>query len=137
MHKELLRLALEPTPTAPPVRIHYGAPVRDVDAVNGRVYLANTVHEADLVIGADGVHSVVRNCVVPDPDSGRAVPTGLSAFRFLLPSEALQDKPHILAAMRAKQGDSTLLADTTAPERHQHIIWYGCRGYAIPILAVD
>lgn len=128
MHKELLRLALEPTPTAPPVQIQYGAPVRDIDAVNGRVYLANAVHEADLVIGADGVHSAVRDCVVPD--SGRAVPSGLSAFRFLLRSEVLQDKPHILAAMRAKRGDSAFLADTKAPERHRHMVWYGCRGYA-------
>ena len=134
MHKELLRLAREPEPDGtPPVQIHYGAPVRDIDPVHGRVYLANTVPQADLVIGADGIHSTVRACVVPD-SVRRAVPTGLSAFRFLLPSEVLQDRPHILSAMKARRGDSTLLVDTTAPERHQHMVWYVCRGYAPSLL---
>lgn len=44
---------------------------------------------ADLVIGADGIRSAVRAAVVGD-DQG-ALPTGLSAFRTLIPVEDLRD----------------------------------------------
>lgn len=69
LHKELLRLALDASiedNDTPPVKIHYGAQVRDVDALNGRTYLVDSsVREADLAIVVDGIHSTVRGCVVP------------------------------------------------------------------------
>lgn len=134
LHKELLRLALDTTAdnaSTPPVKIHYGSPVSNVDALNGQVYLPDgTIHTADLVIAADGIHSTVRGCVVPSDSntSNRAIETGMSAFRFLIPTETLEVRPEIKAAMRMKRGDSALLADTTSAERVQHMIWYGCRG---------
>lgn len=133
LHKELLRLALDANigdhDTAP-VKIHYGALVRDVDALNGLIYLADgSVHEADLVIAADGIHSTVRGCVVPSHLNNRAIETGMSAFRFLLPSEMLQARPDIMAVMRKKTGDTALLADTMNVVRDSYMVWYGCRGY--------
>lgn len=138
LHKELLRLALETTSaesiSTSPVKIQYGSPIADVDALNGQVYLTDgTVHSADLVIAADGLHSTVRGCVVP-PDSNtsnRAIETGMSAFRFLLPTETLMARPEIRDAMRMKTGDSALLADTSRVDSVQHMIWYGCRGCVV------
>lgn len=134
LHKELLRLALDTTTdnhSIPPVKIQYGSPIADVDALSGKIHLTDgTVNAADLVIAADGIHSTVRGCVVP-PDSNtsnRAIETGMSAFRFLLPTETLMARPEIRDAMRMKTGDSALLADTSRANSVQHMIWYGCRG---------
>lgn len=134
LHKELLRLALDPDTTTSssslPVKIQYGSPVRDVDASAGRVYLVDgTVHQADVVIGADGVHSTVRACVAPADSNKQAVDSGLSAFRFLLPSEAILARPDLHAVWQSKDGDSTLFVDTTDPKKDQHMVCYGCRGY--------
>jgi salicylate hydroxylase len=138
LHKELLRLALDATTdnhSAPPVKIQYGSPIANVNSLNGQVYLTDgTIHTADLVVAADGIHSTVRECVVP-PDSNtsnKAIETGMSAFRFLLPTEALMARPEIRDAMRMKAGGSALLADTSRVSGVQHMIWYGCRGCVFP-----
>lgn len=138
LHKELLRLALDTTTenhSTPPVKIQYGSPTADVDALNGKAHLTDgSIHTADLVIAADGIHSTVRGCVVPSDSntSNRAIETGMSAFRFLLPTETLMARPEINNAMRMKTGDSALLADTSRVDSVQHIIWYGCRGCVRP-----
>lgn len=142
LHKELLRLALGTTTDNhcyPPVKIQYGSPIANVDALKGQVHLTDgTMHTADLVIAADGIHSTVRRCVVP-PDSNtsnKAVETGMSAFRFLLSTEALMARPGLMEAMRMKKGDSALLADTSRVDSVQHMIWYGCRGCVLHSLLV-
>ncbi|KAJ9480420.1 putative Kynurenine 3-monooxygenase (putative) [Pseudozyma hubeiensis] len=59
----------------------------DVDA--GKVYLESGEElTADLIVGADGIRSAVRTAVVGH-DQG-ALPTGLSAFRTLIPIQDLQ-----------------------------------------------
>lgn len=133
LHKELLRLALDTTTdhhSTPPANIQYGSPITNVDALNGKVHLTDgSIHSADLLIAADGIHSTVRGCVVPSGSntSNRAIETGMSAFRFLLPTETLMARPMINDAMRMKTGDSALLADTSRVDSVQHMIWYGCR----------
>jgi salicylate hydroxylase len=47
------------------------------------VFEDGTVHEADVVVGADGIHSVVRDALVRDAP----VFSGLSAFRGLVPAD--------------------------------------------------
>ncbi|TLS44709.1 salicylate 1-monooxygenase [Streptomyces montanus] len=49
------------------------------------VFQDKTLHEADVVVGADGIHSVVRDELVQDTP----VFSGLSAFRGLVPAERL------------------------------------------------
>lgn len=49
------------------------------------VFEDGTIHEADVVVGADGIHSVVRDALVRDAP----VFSGLSAFRGLVPVAAL------------------------------------------------
>jgi len=70
------------------VEIKLGNPVESVDPESGILTLRNgeTV-EADAIIGADGIHSIVRKAVIPDgPD---IEPFKVSMFRMLIPIEKL------------------------------------------------
>jgi salicylate hydroxylase len=56
---------------------------RFVELDNGERYYG------DLIIGADGVHSVLRAAVIGEQISPKAEPWDLSAFRFTTPTVAL------------------------------------------------
>ncbi|MET0187620.1 MAG: FAD-dependent monooxygenase [Pseudonocardia sediminis] len=84
-----------------------------VASVNGdengaEIVLADgTTVSADVVIGADGVHSIVRDFVA-GPGSG-PVYSGTSAFRGLVPVEALPSLPDPLAIQFWMGADAHLL----------------------------
>jgi len=74
-------------------RLHLGAALTALaDEADGiRLTFADgRVRHADVVIGADGVHSVVRTRLVAD----RPVPSGMAVFRGLLPTDRLPYAPH-------------------------------------------
>ena len=57
LHNELKRLALDTGGDAPPTRVRLSAEVVDVDCETGTLKLADgSVHQKDLIVGADGVH---------------------------------------------------------------------------------
>jgi salicylate hydroxylase len=76
----------------PPEVIHTGHKLAEVEQ-NRLVFENGTEVEASVVIGADGLRSVVRQSVVPD----RAVFSGEAVFRGLVPAERA---PEIAAARR-------------------------------------
>ncbi|KAF7374345.1 FAD/NAD(P)-binding domain-containing protein [Mycena sanguinolenta] len=89
LHDELKRLALGEG-EGTPVDLHLGSKVVACDPEAGTVTFSNgkTVH-ADVVIGADGIHSVIRTSII-----GHAVdapPSGWTAFRCLLDPSNLND----------------------------------------------
>jgi salicylate hydroxylase len=92
-HRQDLHTALKTAATSPdlpgrPVEIRTASRVTACDPDEGTVTLdGGETLDADIVIGADGIHSVVREAVVGEPRE--AVPTGTSAYRMLLPAEAL------------------------------------------------
>nr|GAT47400.1 FAD/NAD(P)-binding domain-containing protein [Mycena chlorophos] len=79
VYNELRRLATdEEDKRGPPVEIHLGFKVTSCDPTAGTIELANgRVIKGDLVIGGDGVHSIIRESVlgnvVPAEPSGWAV----------------------------------------------------------------
>jgi salicylate hydroxylase len=90
LHQGLLEAAKSDTLPGEPVQIRIGSPVQGCDPENGTVTLAEgELLKADLIIGADGVRSVVRTTVVGKP--WPAVPTGLSAYRLLIPTSDMMD----------------------------------------------
>lgn len=129
LHNELLRLALDENAGAgKPAVLRLGAPVVSA-TTDGWVELKDgSRHSADLVVGADGLHSVLKGVVL-----GQVTlvpkPTGMSAFRFLIDTELLNKDAKLAALLKKKAPEgATILADTKEVELERHIMWYACRG---------
>jgi salicylate hydroxylase len=85
-------LAAAFTAAAGEEHLHLGRAVTAVDAEAGALTFADrTAVNGDVVVGADGVHSTVRDAVT-GPGSG-PVYSGTSAFRGLVPVDALPSLP--------------------------------------------
>ena len=132
LHKELYRLALEDTDDEgrPTAKLHLAAPVVKASTDQGTIELKDgSVHEADLIVAADGLHSVVRGEVLKN--EGKPTPSGLSAFRFLASTKTLKDEQELDNLLRWKVRGATILADINDLENERHMVWYDCQGYAI------
>ena len=133
LHKELLRLVSEPTcNNQRKVDLRLNSRVVHANAEKGTVELADgSLHTADLVVAADGLHSVVKEAVL-----GSQIPTshdsGCSAFRFLIPTKQLTRDPELALTVRDKCRGPTVLADLTDGVVDRHIVWYDCQGFVVP-----
>ncbi|KAJ9653757.1 hypothetical protein H2198_007104 [Neophaeococcomyces mojaviensis] len=91
-HRVKVHNALKETALKLGTQLNLANAVSEVNPEDGTVTLSDgSTHQADVVVGADGVHSVTRNTVVP----GHPKPfsSGKSAFRFLIPKQAVLDDP--------------------------------------------
>ena len=129
LHQELLRLATaDADDNGPKVNLLLSTRVVGASAEEGTVTLADgSVKKADFIVAADGVHSILKE-VVLGQEAPKASPTGLSAFRFLIPTEKLLDDPDLVELLKWKCCGPTILADTCDEKRERHIVWYGCQG---------
>lgn len=131
MHNELLRLALEPEGDLKPVELKLSSKVADGSAEEGWIQLEDgSKHFADLIVGADGIHSVIKPMVI-GADQVKPKSTGLSAFRFLVPTERLKSNSEFDSLMNWKTPGASTLADPkdSCPERH--MMWYECQEYVL------
>ncbi|KAI1501362.1 putative salicylate hydroxylase [Biscogniauxia marginata] len=118
---ELLRLASG-------LDIRLRTKVTAADADQGFVDLEDgTRHYADLIVAADGVHSFLRAVVMRDQVAAAVTHSGMSAFRFMIPTSMLQDDQHFQKLLQVKGKGSSLFADTTRDTEH-HMVWFTCRG---------
>ncbi|KAI8711661.1 hypothetical protein NCS52_01430200 [Fusarium sp. LHS14.1] len=93
-HRQDLQAALGDAATSEhlpgkPAKIRTASQVMSVDCEEGVITLESgeEVH-GDVIIGADGIHSVVRTAVLGEEKG--ALPTGTSAYRMLIPIEKLE-----------------------------------------------
>ncbi|KAK6387766.1 hypothetical protein LTS17_001035 [Exophiala oligosperma] len=126
-HTELLRLAQQPGISGEEaVALHLSSAVVDCDPVEGWIQLADgTKHYADLIVGADGVHSVLRPLVTGSGDAPHS--TGLSAFRFLVPTSTMCNDPALQDLMEWKTTGAATLADPQDALPQRHMMWYDCQ----------
>nr|GAT49991.1 FAD/NAD(P)-binding domain-containing protein [Mycena chlorophos] len=95
-HDELKRLAIigDTDDGYPPAELHLGSKVVGCDPEAGSITLASgEVVSADVVIGADGVHSTIRKSILGETVTANA--TGWSCFRCLLDTSKLDDYPQL------------------------------------------
>lgn len=88
LHSAIKDLAVKPDGKGRPVKLHVSSGVESVDSATATLTLRDgSQHTGDLIIGADGVHSVTRKEI----PGGNLKPydSGKSAFRFLIPRETL------------------------------------------------
>ncbi|KAJ7472726.1 FAD/NAD(P)-binding domain-containing protein [Mycena latifolia] len=93
IHDELMRLAIGEG-EGPPAQLHLDSKVVECDPEAGTVALGDgqTIH-ADVVIGADGIHSVVRTSILGYPQ--KATLTGWTCYRFLINARGLSEIPEL------------------------------------------
>lgn len=129
LHKELLRLTLKDAEgTEQGAVIRLGSPVVDVNIEDGIIELEDSSkHQADLIVAADGLHSFVRSAVLKR--EAKPIPSGLSAFRFLVPTKMLEEDLATTNLLKWKVAlSTTILADTTETVKERPIVWYECQG---------
>ncbi|KAJ7609687.1 FAD/NAD(P)-binding domain-containing protein [Roridomyces roridus] len=117
---ELERLATAEEGQGTPAQLHLGSKVLSCDPEVGSITLANgNTISADLVIGADGIHSTIRSTIL-----GQAVqplPCGISCFRFLLDASGVKDIPD-------------LRWYTDDPHLHKGIVWTGFKSFRMIVI---
>jgi 2-polyprenyl-6-methoxyphenol hydroxylase-like FAD-dependent oxidoreductase len=90
-HRVKLHDALKEAATSAGATLHLSKSATRIDPHHGIVEFEDgTSAHGDVIIGADGVHSISRNLV-----SEKSIPfsSGKSAFRFLVPREAVLSDP--------------------------------------------
>ena len=87
LHSALREAALSPELPGYPASIVTAAKVVSCDCEAGAITLADgTIYQGDLIIGADGIHSVIREAVLKagNHELVHPAPTGVSAYRLLV-----------------------------------------------------
>ncbi|KEF60633.1 uncharacterized protein A1O9_02194 [Exophiala aquamarina CBS 119918] len=92
LHAQLKDKAISSQYEGPPAQLQISSRIVEVDAQNAKVTLENgDIVHGDVLIGADGVRSITRRAIAGvDYDS---FPIGKSAFRFMVPREAILADP--------------------------------------------
>jgi 2-polyprenyl-6-methoxyphenol hydroxylase-like FAD-dependent oxidoreductase len=91
-HRITLHSALKDAALNAGVELKLSSPIAEVDPETGIVVLKDgSTDSADVVVGADGVHSVTRKYV--QGGDKKPYSSGKSAFRFLIPRQKVLDDP--------------------------------------------
>ena len=94
LHDGLKETAISPSGKGKPATLHLQSPVVDIDPSRAIVYLKDgSSVQGDVIVGADGVHSITRKKLPGKDGERRAFSSGKSAFRFLIPREAVLSDP--------------------------------------------
>ena len=135
LHNELKRLALAEDGPGPVVDIRLRSCVVDVNPTSGTVILGDgTSHTADMLIGSDGLRSVVHKAVVGKESVARD--TGMSAFRFLIPTEKVMADPITAKLLNSKRNILSLYLDDSGGPPARLLVWYECRGFVNVLIRV-
>ncbi|PIG85476.1 zeaxanthin epoxidase [Aspergillus arachidicola] len=98
LHQALRERATSPDYPGQPVELRLSSRVLDCDCETGTVKLENgETIQGDLVIGADGIKSKLRKAVLGEDVEAR--PTGLSAYRMMIPTDELLKEADFLQVL--------------------------------------
>ncbi|KAI8676978.1 FAD-binding-3 domain-containing protein [Fusarium sp. Ph1] len=101
LHERLKRAATGEDGRGLPAILHTSSEVVHVSPERGKITLVDgTIIEADVIIGADGVHSRSRQFIC-DSMPG-VISSGKGAFRFLIPRSLADEDPEIQPLVEAR-----------------------------------
>lgn len=106
LHAALREAALSTELPSRPASIVTAAKVINCDCEAGTVTLEdNTTYRGDLIVGADGIHSVIRDAVLKagNHELVHPTPTGVSAYRLLVETanlSSIEVDPKVFEANR-------------------------------------
>ncbi|OMP81984.1 3-hydroxybenzoate 6-hydroxylase 1 [Diplodia seriata] len=121
VHRIDLHAALKRRAAEAGVVLRTGCPVEKVDCGTAQVRLAGgEVKTADLVVAADGLHSVAREAVVGQRFETRS--SGKCCYRWLMPYEAFAEDDEL----RMFAEEPGVLTELTGGDRR--IVFYPCSG---------
>jgi salicylate hydroxylase len=133
LHAELLGLATTESQVGDfehmgePVKLRLSSQVVRASS-DGEIFLQDgSKYSADLIVAADGVHSVFRDVVMDTKALSKPRPSGLAAFRFLIETEIMQQNPVLSPLLETQKGNVTMIIDTKS-EKERQMMWYACRG---------
>lgn len=91
LHESLKAAAITAGRGSQPAKVRTSSRVVRCDCEAGVITLESgeDIH-ADLIVGADGIHSILRDFVLGQ--KAKPVPTGLSAYRLILPKPLLEQQ---------------------------------------------
>ncbi len=125
MHRVDLHEALKGAAVAQGVQISLASRVESVDPEEGSITLSNGQSmTADVVIGADGIHSVARKFIASEAPSPSPFP--ISVFRMLIPCSKLTESPDTIGFVDRPGKLNIFMSDDG-----RRIINYPCRSNTI------
>lgn len=108
LHQTLKERATSPEFPGRPAVLRTASRVTCCDCEMGTVELASgEVLSADLIVGADGIKSAVRKYVLGE--EANAIPTGLSAYRMMIPTENLERESDFEKVINPRKGCTTMV----------------------------
>lgn len=109
---DLYQLLYDAVVSLPNVTLHLSSRVEEVYAEKPAVKLVNgKIFEGDLLIGADGIKSVVQTAVLGARNEAR--PTGDAAYRAVVPTEIMMEDPELRVLV-----EHPTMTGWMAPGRH-------------------
>lgn len=128
LHNEFVRLVRSKMEGQPDIELYLGSAVKYADAEEGLVELqSGSRYRADLIIGADGIHSVLTRVVVDNEQLAEPLFSGMNAFRFQIPTKLLEKDEPFVEMSKLKGKGSSIFADVKETESARHLVWYPCQ----------
>ncbi|KAF7336978.1 FAD/NAD(P)-binding domain-containing protein [Mycena venus] len=122
LYEELKRLAIGEG-EGPPVKLRLGAKILACDPEDGNITLnSGDVVRADLVVGADGVNSIIRTHVTGEVK--KVSPSGVCCFRTVFQFPTVREKPELQWLTEGVSGPRAAIA-REGPFRM--LLFYPCR----------
>ncbi|KAI1470143.1 FAD/NAD(P)-binding domain-containing protein [Daldinia caldariorum] len=137
LQEELMRFATSHEFDGAPAEIVQNTKVTKVNTAAGKVWTKDgRLFEGDLIIGADGIHSVVRGAILGNQEISASVKTyDMLAFMTQISVEDLRLNPGFdyLSNPTAEAGLASAHA-SSGPQVNKHILVYATSPYSLQIV---